>query len=149
MTGKDITQLYRQAVIEHSRRPLNLGRMSDATHRARGYNPVCGDAVTLYLRVDGDTIRQATFEGDCCAVCTCSASLLTEHLRDTPIPIFYELLTDFDHLLKNPTATAAAELKELSVFEGIREFPSRVTCASLPWHTARAALNNESEVSTE
>ncbi|MCA9392815.1 MAG: SUF system NifU family Fe-S cluster assembly protein [Candidatus Omnitrophica bacterium] len=151
MTDKDISRLYQQVVIAHNRDPHNYGPLAEATHQARGYNPVCGDAVTVYFSLRDGTVTAASFEGDCCAVCTCSASLLTDRLTGMDAPAFEALMTEFERLVKPRRTTVIDEqlLGELNVFEGIREFPSRVPCATLPWHTARAAWASLPQVSTE
>ena len=151
MTDKDISRLYQQVVIAHNRDPHNYGPLAEATHQARGYNPVCGDAVTVYLNLCEGTVTAASFEGDCCAVCTCSASLLTDRLKGMDAPAFEELMAEFERLVNHQETAVIDEphLGDLNVFEGIREFPSRVPCATLPWHTARAAWAGMPQVSTE
>jgi nitrogen fixation protein NifU and related proteins len=149
----DLNDLYQETIIDHSKRPRNKGALSDATHRAEGYNPLCGDRVTIELKLEDGRIAGVSFEGAGCAISTASASLMTEALRSkTPeeaeqtFEKFHALLTEEPTEDKLP----ASDLGKLAVFSGVRQYPMRVKCATLAWHTLRAALHGAGKpVSTE
>ncbi len=142
----DLRELYQETVFDHYRRPRNFGPLEDANRKAVGYNPLCGDKVTLYLRVEDGVIRDASFEGAGCAIATASASLMTESIKGKRAEEAMQLL---EEVRKMVTGGEKAEGK-LQVLAGVREFPERVKCATLPWHTMKAALENvEQPVSTQ
>lgn len=153
MSGQDdLRDLYQEMILDHHKKPRNFGKLPGANHHADGYNPLCGDRVTIYLRVEGDTIQDIRFEGSGCAICTASTSIMTETLMGKPVAEVERYFGKFRDLvmgdLENPADDE--ELGKLAIFAGVREYPIRVKCATLPWHTIRAALQNESEpVSTE
>jgi nitrogen fixation NifU-like protein len=148
----ELDDLYQQVIIDHSRRPRNFRELPDADCRAEGYNPLCGDRVTVYVQLDNQTLKDVSFTGAGCAICTSSASLMTESLkgkgRDQARQIFqgvHDLVTG-----KTGADAAAASLGKLAVFSGVRRFPVRVKCATLPWHTLNAAIEHRHDiVSTE
>lgn len=148
----DLDDLYQQVIIDHSRRPRNFRKMPEATHHLEGYNPLCGDKVTIYAKTENGIITDLSFQGSGCAISTASASMLTEQLKgktatevDTLFHHFHDLVTGL-----TPEGSPPEDLGKLTLFEGVREFPTRVKCASLAWHTLRAALQNKHEpVSTE
>lgn len=144
----DLRELYQETIFDHYRQPRNFGQLDRANRRAEGYNPLCGDKVTLYLRVEDGVIRDASFEGSGCAISTASASLMTESLKGKREEEALHLLGKFHDLV---TGIATAEdLGKLAVLAGVREFPQRVKCATLAWHTMKAALQNvEKPVTTE
>ena len=144
----DLRELYQETIFDHYRQPRNFGQLDRANRRAEGYNPLCGDKVTLYLRVEDGVIRDASFEGSGCAISTASASLMTESLKGKSEEEALHLLGKFHDLV---TGIATAEdLGKLAVLAGVREFPQRVKCATLAWHTMKAALQNvEKPVTTE
>ncbi|WP_338022741.1 Fe-S cluster assembly sulfur transfer protein SufU [Azospira restricta] len=136
-------------VVDHSRRPRNFGRPAAANHHAEGYNPLCGDRVTVYLTVADGVIAEVGFEGSGCAISTASASLMTEALKGKTPAEAEALFADF-HALVSGTAPAGAALGKLAVLAGVQAFPARVKCATLAWHTLRAALHDEAApVTTE
>lgn len=144
----DLRELYQETIFDHYRQPRNFGQLDRANRRAEGYNPLCGDKVTLYLRVEDGVIRDASFEGSGCAISTASASLMTESLKGKREEEALHLLGKF-HDLVTGIATAG-DLGKLAVLAGVREFPQRVKCATLAWHTMKAALQNvEKPVTTE
>jgi len=144
----DLRELYQETIFDHYRQPRNFGRLEGANRRAEGYNPLCGDKVTLYLQVEDGVIKDASFEGSGCAISTASASLMTESLKGKREADALRLLDKF-HGLVTGTATAD-DLGKLAVLAGVREFPQRVKCATLAWHTMQAALANvEEPVTTE
>lgn len=144
----DLRELYQETIFDHYRQPRNFGQLDGANRHAEGYNPLCGDKVTLYLRVEDGVIRDASFEGSGCAISTASASLMTESLKGKREEEALHLLGKFHDLV---TGIATAEdLGKLAVLAGVREFPQRVKCATLAWHTMKAALQNvEEPVTTE
>ncbi len=142
----DLRDLYQETVFDHYRRPRNYGVLADANRKAEGYNPLCGDKVTLYLKVEDGVIRDASFEGAGCAIATASASLMTESLKGKREEEAMQLLEDVRRMV---TGGEKAEGK-LQVLAGVHEFPERVKCATLPWHTMKAALEIvEQPVSTQ
>jgi nitrogen fixation NifU-like protein len=148
----DLRELYQEVILDHTRRPRNFGKLAAASAKADGYNPLCGDRITVYVAVDGDRVRDVRFEGSGCSISTASASLMTEALRGKTLAEARALFERFHHLLTAPDAPAdseAAALGKLAVMSGVREFPVRVKCATLAWHTLRAALDGRADVSTE
>lgn len=148
----DLRDLYQEVLLDHSKRPRNFGVLDDADHTAVGHNPLCGDKVVIYLRMEGDRIAEIRFQGQGCAVSQASASMMTESVKgktraeaEALFERFHELLTG-----KEPGAAEAPELGKLTIFAGVRKYPVRVKCATLAWHTLRAALEQKTEtVSTE
>lgn len=147
----ELRELYRELILDHAKRPRHFGTLPNATHRARGINPLCGDRLDLQFRVDGSRIADAAFEGSGCAISLASASLLT----DTVIGLEPSAaMRYFDALLGRLTGREAGgelpELGKLEALEGVREFPSRVKCATLAWHALDSALKNgQQTVTTE
>ena len=142
-----IDDLYQETILDHSKRPRNHHRMADANRRAEGYNPLCGDKLKLYLKVENDIVQDVSFEGSGCAISTASASLMTESLKGKTREEALKLLDKFHDLLTTDTE-AAKDLGKLVVFCGVRDYPARVKCATLAWHTLRSALTNTDEVAT-
>ncbi len=147
----DLRELYQEVILDHSKRPRNFGRLEANNRRARGHNPLCGDILSLYLVIEDGVVEDVAFEGNGCAISMASASLMTEIIKGRGeaearalFERFHRLLTsddaDLDHL----------DLDKLAVFAGVREFPVRVKCATLAWHTLAAALDRQTDdVSTE
>ncbi len=136
----DLRELYQETIFDHYRQPRNYGRLVDANRMAEGYNPLCGDKMKLYLRIVEGVIRDIRFEGSGCAIATASASLMTESLMGKNRVEALQLLNKFQGVV---TGTAASgDLGKLQVLAGVREFPERVKCATLAWHTMKAALEN-------
>jgi nitrogen fixation NifU-like protein len=147
----ELRELYQQVILDHYKRPRNFKRLDCANCQAEGHNPLCGDQVTVYLHMDGDVIRDISFEGAGCAISQSAASLMTTALKGKTKGEAEALFTKFHEMVTgeagNPDPMA---LGKLAVFCGVSEFPVRVKCASLPWHTMRAALDRrEHPVSTE
>ncbi|HEY7642055.1 MAG TPA: SUF system NifU family Fe-S cluster assembly protein [Steroidobacteraceae bacterium] len=138
----DLKDLYRDVIVDHNRHPRNFGRLEPADAHADGYNPLCGDKLTLYVNLDGERIREAKFEGSGCAISVASASLLTEAVKGKSRTEVRELFDDVHTLLTQHDASVdTARLGKLAALGGVREFPARVKCASLCWHTLNAALD--------
>jgi len=147
----DLNDLYRDVIVDHNRNPRNFRPMPDADRHAEGFNPLCGDRLTLFVKLDGDRISDVSFQGSGCAISIASASLLTESVKGRTVPEAEQLFDRMHDLLtKDETAADPAEFGKLAALSGVREFPARVKCASLCWHTLDAALHREAErVSTE
>jgi nitrogen fixation NifU-like protein len=147
----DLKDLYRDVIVDHNRHPRNFGKLDPADARADGYNPLCGDQLTLYVNLDGDRIRETRFEGSGCAISVASASLLTEAVRGKSRQEVKALFDEVHALLtKHDASVDLPKLGKLAALSGVREFPARVKCASLCWHTLNAALEHEAaSVSTE
>jgi nitrogen fixation NifU-like protein len=147
----DLQDLYQELILDHARKPRNLRPLEGASRSAEGYNPLCGDKVKIYVKVDGDVVEDISFEGAGCAISTASASIMTETLKGKTRAEAEELFQTFHNLVTGQQAKLdAPELGKLAVFSGVCEFPVRVKCATLSWHTLRSALNGTGEViSTE
>jgi nitrogen fixation NifU-like protein len=146
----DLKDLYRDVIIDHNRQPRNFGRLENADAHAEGFNPLCGDRLDLYLALDGDRISDLRFEGKGCAISVASASLMTEALKGRTRADAQRYFDAVHGLLTRPDYTPSMDLGKLAALSGVREFPVRVKCASLCWHTLNAALANQSQpVSTE
>jgi nitrogen fixation NifU-like protein len=146
----DLQDLYRDVILDHNRQPRNLGTLGAGNAHAEGHNPLCGDRLTVSLRLDGERIEDIRFEGKGCAISTASASLMTEAVKGKDRTAVRALFERVHALLTQPQATAAADLGKLAALSGVREFPARVKCASLCWHTLNAALEHgAATVSTE
>lgn len=147
----DLKDLYRDVIVDHNRNPRNFGKLEPADAHADGHNPLCGDRLTVYVNLDGDRIRETKFEGNGCAISVASASLLTETVKGKSRAEFAKLFEDVHTLLTRHDASVdLASLGKLAALSGVREFPARVKCASLCWHTLNAALAQQADpVSTE
>ncbi len=148
----DLRDLYQEMILGHSKSPHNRRVMLAPSHTAQGFNPLCGDKVTLYVKLEGDRIADLSFEGSGCAISTASASLLTDTLKGKTIAEAEGLFEEFHDLVTGKSQPEAArdDLGKLKVFAGVAEFPMRVKCATLVWHTLRSALGESHEtVSTE
>ena len=144
-----VDDLYQETILDHSKRPRNCHPMQDATRQAEGYNPLCGDKLKLYLKMDGDIVADVSFVGSGCAISTASASLMTESLKGKTREEALKLLDKFHELLTTDVAVTK-DLGKLVVFCGVRDYPARVKCATLAWHTLRAALEGQQQpASTE
>jgi nitrogen fixation protein NifU and related proteins len=145
----ELRDLYQEVILDHNRRPRNFGTLPDANRSAEGHNPLCGDRVTVYLRVEEGRLQGISFQGSGCAISTASASLMTDALRGKSVAEAHELFRGFHELVTRGEGDPE-DLGKLAVFEGVREFPIRVKCATLAWHTLEAALAQKDQpVSTE
>jgi nitrogen fixation NifU-like protein len=144
-----VDDLYQEVILDHSKRPRNCHEMADANRKAEGYNPLCGDKLKLFLKMNGEVVEDLSFIGSGCAISTASASLMTESLKGKTRDEATKLLDKFHDLLTTD-APMGKDMGKLVVFGGVREYPARVKCATLAWHTLKAALNNvEETASTE
>jgi nitrogen fixation NifU-like protein len=147
----DLRELYQEVILDHYKKPRNFRALEAARH-VEGYNPLCGDKVTVYVKLEGDVVRDVSFQGSGCAISTASASMMTESLKGKTRAQAEALFQSFHALLTGKAAAddAGSNLGKLEVFSGVREFPVRVKCATLAWHTFHAALEGENKtVSTE
>ena len=146
----ELNDLYQEVILDHNRRPHNFRAIESPSARQEGYNPLCGDRLTLYLTLDGEVITDVAFQGSGCAISKASASLMTDALKGKTVTEARELFDRFHDMITSTPGTPPPDLGKLSVFAGVREFPTRVKCASLAWHTLRAAAHAPDEVvSTE
>ena len=145
----ELSDLYQEVILDHNRRPRNFHAIADASHRAEGYNPLCGDRLTLYLKVDGDVITNVGFEGSGCAISKASASMMTDAVKGRSVAEAEALFDRFHRMVTMPPEAAVEDLGKLTSLAGVREFPVRIKCASLAWHTLKAALADEQRTSTE
>ena len=148
----ELSDLYQEVILDHNRRPRNWGTLADETRHAEGYNPLCGDRLTLHVKIDGDRLTAISFEGSGCAISKASASLMTDAVKGRTLGEAMDLFDRVHDMLTTPIDQPVDEggVGKLAVLAGVREFPARVKCASLAWHTLKAALMGEDEpVKTE
>jgi nitrogen fixation NifU-like protein len=147
----DLRELYQQVILDHNKSPRNFREMSNPTSRVEGYNPLCGDHYTIFLQVDGDMIKDLSFTGSGCAISKASASVMSSTLKGKSKEDASRLFDTFHKLVTGDTSGLdAADLGRLAAFSGVSEFPARVKCATLAWHTLRTALEGKKDtVSTE
>lgn len=146
----ELRDLYQEVILEHSKAPRNYKALESANHKAEGYNPLCGDRFTVYLEMDGDKIREIGFQGAGCAISKASASMMTQSVKGKTKEEAEKIFHRFHDLVTGHSHGDDAELGKLAVFSGVSEFPMRVKCATLAWHTLEAALEGKQEkVSTE
>ena len=148
----DLKELYRDVILDHNRQPRNFGRLETGgeVRHADGHNPLCGDRLTVYVRMDGERVEDIRFEGSGCAISTASASLMTEAVKGKERAAVHRLFDQVHTLLTHPDGAPDASLGKLAALSGVREFPARVKCATLSWHTLNAALERgAATVSTE
>ena len=148
VTG-DLDDLYREVILDHNRSPRNFGRLATANKTAQGYNPLCGDRITVFIDLEGDVIRDISFQGAGCAISKAAASLMTANLKGKTVAQVRALFGEFRQMITagelNPQV-----LGKLAAFAGVHKFPARIKCAVLPWHAVMAALEDKKEtVSTE
>jgi nitrogen fixation protein NifU and related proteins len=145
----DLKDLYRDVIVDHNRSPRNFGKLEPADTHADGHNPLCGDRLTVYANLEGERLKEVTFEGAGCAISVASASMLTEAVRGKTTTEFEQLFQQVHALLTEHDANVdTSSLGKLAALSGVREFPARVKCASLCWHTLRAALQHADKPAT-
>ena len=147
----DLRELYQQVILDHNKNPRNYHEMPEASKKVEGYNPLCGDHYTVFVQVDGETIKDVSFTGNGCAISKASASVMSSTVKGKSTAEAQEMFDIFHRLVTGEVSElSAAELGRLAAFSGVSEFPARVKCATLAWHTLRTAITGESEsVSTE
>ncbi|MFQ6676087.1 MAG: Fe-S cluster assembly sulfur transfer protein SufU [Fidelibacterota bacterium] len=147
--GDDLRDLYQDMILDHNRNPRNFGPLEGANRRSEGFNPLCGDKITVYLHLDGDVIRDIHFDGSGCAISKASASIMTTVLKGKSISQAEELFREFHEMVTEGNRKPPSETK-LAVLAGVRKYPVRVKCATLAWHTMKNSLRGKEEVvSTE
>jgi nitrogen fixation NifU-like protein len=146
----DLRELYQEVILDHTRKPRNFGVLEGASGEAQGFNPLCGDSVTVYLTTDGGIVRDVRFQGQGCAISTASASLMTEAIKGKPVEEVQELFERFHSVVTGPPGEPVdlEAIGKLAVLAGVREFPMRVKCASLAWHTMKSALSGTHDTVT-
>lgn len=147
----ELSELYQQVILDHNKRPRNFRKIEPASHTAEGHNPLCGDQLTIYLSLEGDELKDVAFEGSGCAISKASASMMTQAVKGKRKVEAEELFKEFHSMVTGELDEEQEEneLGNLKIFAGVREFPVRVKCATLPWHTLHAALNRKDLVTTE
>ena len=136
----ELGDLYQEVILDHNRRPRNFRALEEASRRQEGYNPLCGDRLVLYVQLEGDRIADVAFQGSGCAISKASASLMTEAIKGKTVWEAQALFGKFHDMVTSAPDSPAEGLGKLSVFSGVREFPTRIKCASLAWHTLKAAV---------
>jgi nitrogen fixation NifU-like protein len=146
MSNVDLRNLYQEVIMDHNKKPRNFRDMTNANHLAHGNNPLCGDTLVVFLKLNGDVIEDVSFQGSGCAISVASASLMTEALKGktlTEADTLYELV----HKQMTGEEIDSSSLGKLAVLSGVKEFPARVKCATLSWHTLHAAMDSDHEIS--
>ena len=147
----ELSELYQQVILDHNKKPRNFRKLEAPSHTAEGYNPLCGDQLTVYLNITGDQVKDVGFEGSGCAISKASASMMTQAVKGKSKEEAENLFREFHSMVTGELNEETEEnsLGNLKIFAGVREFPVRVKCATLPWHTLHAALHKQDQVSTE
>jgi len=147
----ELSELYQQVILDHNKKPRNFRKPESPTHSAEGHNPLCGDQLTVYVTLENDGVKDVAFEGSGCAISKASASMMTQAVKGKSKQDVEELFKQFHSMVTDDSDEEGQEddLGNLRIFAGVREFPVRVKCATLPWHTLHAALNKRELVSTE
>ena len=147
----ELSELYQQVILDHNKKPRNFRKLENANHTADGYNPLCGDQLTIYLDLEDGLVKEVGFEGSGCAISKASASMMTQAVKGKSKEQAENLFQEFHSIVTGELNEEAEEnhLGNLKIFAGVREFPVRVKCATLPWHTLHAALNKQDQISTE
>jgi nitrogen fixation NifU-like protein len=145
----DLSDLYQEVILDHNKRPRNFRTLDRPSHQAEGFNPLCGDRLNLFLQVDDERITDVAFQGAGCAISKASASLMTDEVKGRSVAEARELFERFHRMVTTPPDRPVEDLGKLSALAGVREFPVRIKCASLAWHTLKAALEKSARVSTE
>lgn len=147
----ELSDLYQQVILDHNKKPRNFRKLDPATHHAEGYNPLCGDQLNIYLNVNDEGIAEVAFEGSGCAISKASASMMTQAVKGKSKEQAERLFNEFHSMVTGNLDEENDEnvLGNLKIFAGVREFPVRVKCATLPWHTLHSALNQQEKASTE
>jgi nitrogen fixation NifU-like protein len=146
----ELESLYQEVILDHNRRPRNFKVLENANRKAEGFNPLCGDRVTIYLEVEDNVVKDVTFQGSGCAISMASSSIMTESLKGKSLVEVERLWTTFRNLVRGEVDESAeqTDVGKLAVFGGVSKYPVRVKCATLTWHTLRAALKEEREAAS-
>ena len=148
MSDAELRDLYRELILDHSRKPRHFGRLTDATHTSDGINPLCGDKLRLYLKIDDGRIESSSFEGSGCAISVASASLMTDAIEGLPVESAESCFESVTDRLTGGTSRLESKLDKLAALDGVRDYPSRVKCATLAWHALHAALTDDPNPAT-
>ena len=148
--SEDLNDLYQGIILDHNKRPRHYGALANATHVAEGYNPLCGDRIEVFLQLSGDQIEAIQFECASCAICKASASIMAESLVGQSLLVGESIQDSVNRILKTDTKISTIDVQgEIVALSGVRNFPARIKCATLPWHTYQAALRGEAKAVTE
>jgi nitrogen fixation NifU-like protein len=147
----ELSELYQQVILDHNKKPRNFHKLERANHKAEGYNPLCGDQLTVYVQLENDALKDVSFEGSGCAISKASASMMTQAVKGMTKQETERLFAEFHRMVTDQLDEESEpnQLGKLKIFAGVREFPVRVKCATLSWHTLQAALKDQGKVSTE
>ena len=145
----ELHDLYQEIILDHNKRPRHYGALAHATHSAEGYNPLCGDKIEVFLRIDDDRIADIRFEYASCAICKASASIMTVALDGKSLDEAESTRSEVERILTTDTEATLDTQGELAALAGVRKFPARIKCATLPWHTYQAVLRGEAKAVTE
>ncbi len=147
----ELSELYQQVILDHNKKPRNFRKLENADRSAEGFNPLCGDHLTIYVNLTDDSVREIAFEGSGCAISKAAASMMTQAVKGKSREEIENLFKEFHSMVTGELDEETEEnhLGNLKIFAGVREFPVRVKCATLPWHTMHAALHNQDRASTE
>jgi nitrogen fixation NifU-like protein len=147
----ELSELYQQVILDHNKKPRNFHKLETANRTAEGYNPLCGDQLKVYIELEDDVVRDVSFEGSGCAISKAAASMMTQSVKGKTRQEVETLFDEFHRMVMDELdeETEPNHLGRLTIFAGVRDFPARVKCASLSWHTMHAALNGQEETSTE
>ncbi len=147
----ELSDLYQQVILDHNKKPRNFRKLEEANRSAEGYNPLCGDQLTVYLQLEDEVVKDVSFEGSGCAISKAAASMMTQAVKGKTKQEAENLFDEFHRMVTGQLDEEATpnNLGRLTIFSGVRDFPARVKCASLSWHTMHAALNGEALISTE
>ncbi|MEN8222013.1 MAG: Fe-S cluster assembly sulfur transfer protein SufU [Acidobacteriota bacterium] len=147
----ELKDLYQEIILDHNKNPRNYGKMEDCTHKAEGFNPMCGDHYSIYLKVKDEIISEVSFEGAGCAISKSSASMMTANLKGKTIEDAKKMFSEFQNMMtsEKPCVEVPEEICTVEPLQGVREFPTRIKCATLIWHTMNNALNGKDKSSTE
>ena len=147
----ELSELYQQVILDHNKKPRNFHKLENANHSAEGYNPLCGDQLKVYLHLEDDQVKEVSFEGSGCAISKASASMMTQAVKGKTKAEAEMLFNEFHRMATGELdeESEANHLGKLTIFAGVRDFPARVKCATLSWHTMHAALNEQTQTSTE
>ncbi len=147
----ELSELYQQVILDHNKKPRNFRKLENANRRAEGFNPLCGDQLNVYLHVEDDQVKDVSFEGSGCAISKASASMMTQAVKGKTKDEAETLFTEFHRMAMGELdeETEPNHLGKLTIFAGVRDYPARVKCATLSWHTMRAALEGQDTATTE
>ena len=144
----DLRELYQQVILDHNKKPRNFRVLEPCNHEADGFNPLCGDKVHIYVTLEGDTIADVAFQGEGCAISTAATSMMTQAIKGKSIAEAEAIFEAYQKMVTGEEGADPSSLGKLAIFEGVREFPMRVKCATLAWHTLRSALRDSNETAT-